>query len=96
MLKLYHHYQRSSKLDRRQGQAMMEFTFSMIIIFLMIYALVKITQWTGFDLVQRTQAHETQLFVPIANRYFQIGAGPLKQIAPYFHYPTPMNAVFGE
>lgn len=88
---------------------MLEFTFCMIILFLMMYAMIMIFRWTGLDLGQRQQAHEAQLVSEIDPNYGEPGVflmgvsvmgvsvnrGPLNQIDPYFYSPTPMNAVWG-
>lgn len=88
---------------------MIEFTFCMIILFLMMYAIVMVFRWVGLDLGQRQQAHEAVLTTGIDPNYGQCVAedlsgdctdyrnvtrGPLTQIDPYFYTPTTMNAVW--
>lgn len=51
------------------GQVMVEFTFCMIIIFLMIYAIMMVLRWTGVDLAERRIAHEQQLRTGITQDY---------------------------
>ena len=89
---------------------MLEFTFCMIILFLMMYGIIMVFRWTGVDLGQRQQAHEAVLTTAIDPLYGQcvmmnmithtcmsnvaVERGPLTQIDPYFYTPTPMNAVW--
>lgn len=81
-----------------KGQATIEFAFSIIIVALMIYGALKIVQWTGTDLIARRQTHDSALTDTSVDVNYSSGNpenGPLKQITPNFHYPTTMNAVFG-
>ena len=89
---------------------MLEFTFCMIILFLMMYGIVMVFRWVGVDLGQRQQAHEAVLISPIDDAYGQctlpfglcpgglgvvpVERGPLTQIDPFFYQPGPMNAVW--
>ncbi len=45
----------------KRGQAMIEFMFCMIVIFLMIYAIMMVLRWVGSDLAERRGAHDAQL-----------------------------------
>ncbi len=45
----------------KKGQVILEFTFTMIVIMIMIYAMVKIFQWTGTDLAERRIDHDASL-----------------------------------
>ena len=78
------------------GQTMIEFTFSLIIVMLMMYGLMKVFEWTGKDQAMRRIAHDEVLFSKI-DRSYDInnpGEGPLKQIDPYFYTPISMNAIW--
>ncbi len=92
-----------------KAQVMLEFTFCMIILFLMMYGIIMVFRWVGLDLGQRQHAHEAVLTAPIDSRYGQcvnfvlpggcveqraVEAGPLSQIDPYFYTPEKMNAVW--
>ncbi|MBI3617270.1 MAG: hypothetical protein HY210_03520 [Candidatus Omnitrophica bacterium] len=68
---------------------MIEFTFCMIILFLMMYAIVMVFRWTGRDPGRRQKAHEAVLTQDIGG-----GGNPAPQIAPYFYTPEPMKAVW--
>ncbi len=80
----------------KKAQVIMEFSLCMFIIFLMIFALVKILRWTGIDLVERRRAHDKVLHQPIKEDYSYSAPwqGPLKQIDPYFYGSYSMNAVW--
>ena len=70
-----------------KAQVILEFTFCMIIVLLMMYAAAKVCFWTGRDFAERASAHDRKL----------IGTNdPLSQIDPYFYdRPVKMNAVYG-
>ena len=77
-----------------QGQAALEFSFCMIVVFLMIYGIVMILRWTGLDLAERRRAHDTRLIAPIDQDYVNASDGPLYQVDPYFYSPIKMNAIW--
>lgn len=52
-----------------KGQVVMEFTFCMIVLLLMIYGLLQIFQWTGLDLADRRKAHDALLTTDITPDY---------------------------
>lgn len=83
---------------KTKGQTIIEFSFCMIIVFLMAYGLVMIFKWTAQDLIGRGTAHDTQLMANVSANYTisNMAAGPLSQIAPVFYYPTNMRAVAKE
>jgi len=89
-------FKNNNKARLISAQVIIEFTFSMIIIFLMIYGLMMIFRWTGMDLAFRRISHEDVLTNTIERAYTDPGDGPLKQLSPYFHTPTKMNAVWDE
>lgn len=78
-----------------RGQAVIEFTFCMIIIFLMIYAIIMVLRWTGRDLADRRAAHEGLLRTSAATEV-NGPYGPSMQINPYFYTPVGIKAVWGE
>jgi len=43
------------------GQALMEFSFCMIVVLLMIYGTIMVFRWTGLDLAERRAAHDRSL-----------------------------------
>ena len=80
------------------GQAIMEFTFSMIIVFMLAYAIVTVFQWTGVGLVERNMANENSLIVSVDEGYTpqNFNKGPVGQLDPFFYKPRKMRAVWGE
>ncbi|VAX38282.1 hypothetical protein MNBD_UNCLBAC01-1583 [hydrothermal vent metagenome] len=58
-------------LHDKKAQAILEFTFCMIVVFLMIYGVVKIFQWTGLDLAQRRITHDQKLVAGINTAWGQ-------------------------
>ena len=77
------------------GQVILEFTFCMIIILLMIYGLTKVAFWTGKDFAARSISHDNVLTTRILEDYGgSPGDGPLRQIDPYFYTPIGMNAIW--
>jgi hypothetical protein len=61
--------ERRETREEEKGQAVIEFTFCMIIIFLMIYAIMMVLRWTGKDLAERRIAHEETLRTEIHQDY---------------------------
>ena len=82
--------------QRNKAQVTMEFSLCMLIVFLMIFALIRILRWTGVDLVERRRAHKHVLYQSIQQDYSAAAPweGPLKQIDPYFYSSSPMNAIW--
>lgn len=77
-----------------RGQTMAEFTFSLIVILLMIYGLMRIFEWTGKDQAMRRMSHDALITGKVEHSYDNPGEGPAKQIDPYFHTPIKMNAIW--
>ncbi len=77
-----------------RGQTMVEFTFSLIVILLMIYGLMRIFEWTGKDQALRRIAQDTSITAPVKHSYSNPGDGPAKQLDPYIHTPIKMNAIW--
>ena len=63
---------------------MLEFTFCMIILFLMMYGIIMVFRWVGLDLGQRQQAHQAVLEQDIDNKYGQCAA---------WDYTDPFNPI---
>ena len=70
---------------RKLGQVVIEFTFCLIIVLLMIYGVTKVFIWAGRDLVERRKAHDEILTSDVS---------PRQQITPDFYYPVKMNAIW--
>ncbi len=81
------------KNTTKRAQVIIEYTFCMIIVFLMIYAAIKIFRWTGLDLAERRKNHDAVLISNIDRNDGSTG-GPLKQIDPYFSRPIKMNTIW--
>ena len=85
----------------RKGQVILEFTFCMIVILIMIYGVIKVFHWTGRDIVARQRAYETTLFAPVSprNQIDPYGSPPSVggriDPDPYFYIPVKMNAIWG-
>jgi len=68
-----------------KGQVILEFTFCMIVILIMIFGVIKVFHWTGSDLVERQRAHKTVLLEDVT---------PREQLDPFFYQPAKMNAIW--
>ena len=86
--------QTERKKKRPEGQVILEFTFCMIIVLLMIFAITKIMVWSGREYAGCNDAHDSTLYAPIDRSYTIPGEGPLKQISPYFYSSVKMNAIW--
>ena len=77
----------------------LEFTFCMIIIVMLMYALVKAFRWAGMDLAERRAAND-QIFTININEDWGRGLvntqGPGKQLVPDFYRTKPLGLVFNK
>jgi len=79
----------------RKGQVILEFTFCMIVILIMIYGVIKVFHWAGRDLVERQRAHEATLVSDEETRVlWSSRVDPKQQIDPYFYDPIRMDAIW--
>jgi len=69
----------------RIGQVILEFTFCMIVILIMIYGVIKVFHWAGKDIVERRIVHDETLLKDVS---------PRDQIKPLLYIPGRMNAVW--
>jgi len=74
---------------KSHGQAMIEVTFSIVVIVALMLAMIKVFSWVGRDLSSRRGAHEQTLVSPV------VGANLIdvyRQIRPSFYEGTPIDA----
>lgn len=71
------------------GQSMLEFTFTMIVIALLLAGMLKLFAWSAKDLARRRQAHEEILTEPLDGTG---AAAPLKQVRPTFYGASGVDA----
>ena len=84
----------NSKKLQRSAQTTLEFTFSLIIILLLLYSCVMIFRWAGVSLMERRVAHDSVLTESIDESWVVYNSGPLKQLKKDFYKPDDMNFVF--
>ena len=87
----------------RKAQVIIEFSFCMIVLLLMLYSTMMIFHWTGIDIVGRRISYDNSLFQSVSQDY-SVVAGPgyswipkggtIQQLNPNFYTPTLMNAIF--
>jgi len=53
----------------RKAQVIIEFSFCMIVLLLMLYSTMMIFHWSGIDLVGRRIAYDNSLFLPVSQDY---------------------------
>ena len=96
-------------MKKKEGQIILEFTFSMIIALIMLFGLMMIFRWAGYDLGWRRVDHDLKLTNAIKEDFgatcvngvgpfcfgWTIKEGPIEQIDPYFHRPARMNSAWG-
>lgn len=84
--------------SKPKGQTMIEFTFCMIIVFLMVFSLTKVFQWSGRELTARRLGHDSRLTYTDASltRSYTSAADSeqIAQISPFFSSGVDMNAVW--
>lgn len=77
-----YHLPLTTYLLLKKAQVMLEFTFCMIILFLMMYGIIMVFRWTGVDLAQRQQTHDAVLTTAIDPLYGQCAGGMMFGICP--------------
>ena len=70
----------------QKAQVILEFTFCMIVILIMLYGIIKVFHWSGSDIVERQRAHTDVLL--------DQSSTPKEQIDPNFYAPVKMNAIW--
>jgi hypothetical protein len=92
----------------KKSQVILEFTFCMIIVLLMLFGLTKVFTWVGRDYAGRSAAHDSTLTMGVVESYggcltyvnfvctqwSTMADGPMKQVDPYFYTPVKMNAIY--
>lgn len=71
------------------GQTLIEGTFSIVIIVMLLLAMVRVFFWVGTDLANRAAAHEQTLVTRVADANLEES---YLQIRPVFYEGTPMDA----
>ncbi len=71
------------------GQTMIESTFGVLVIVMLILSLVRVFFWVGADLAARSAAHERTLVTPVTSDDVNEN---YRQIRPMFYEGLPMNA----
>lgn len=71
------------------GQTMIESTFGVLVIVMLILSLVRVFFWVGADLAARSSAHERTLVTDITSDDIDQN---YRQIRPTFYEGLPMNA----
>lgn len=86
------------KAAKLRGQTMIEFTFCMIIVFLMIYSITKVFEWSGRELVSRRVGHTSRLTTSgggLTRSYTSAAdSEQIAQISPFYSSGVDMNAVW--
>lgn len=75
-----------------QAQAILEFTFAMMVAVLLLMGMIQVIAWTGKDLAQRRLSHEQTLVNDV---------DVLEQTREQFHYAEPISSavrtdIFGD
>ena len=77
-----------------KGQVILEFTFCLIVVLLLIYAVMKAFKWAGVDLVERRMAHDQGLTQTVPdNWHVRQVDGPLRQLDPEFYKAKKMGLI---
>lgn len=81
---------------RQEGQTVIEYTFCMIIILLLIYGAVMALRWAGVSLAERRIAHEQTLGQDVGEKWMYYNESPTKQLSTDFYKISGMNMVFNK
>ncbi len=80
----------------KKAQVMIEFTFTILIVVLLMYGMIRAFQWVGSDLGHRRAAYDQSLAVDIDEDWSDKNQGPLKQFTTNFYKPAKMSLVFNK
>ena len=81
------------------GQVTVEFTFCMVIVILLMYAVVKAFRWAGVDLAERRAASEGTFITNINEKWANTlvnTQGPGKQLVSNFYRTKRLGMVFNK
>lgn len=84
---------------RAQGQVTLEFTFSMIIVILLMYGIIQVMSWIATSLAERRVSSDQSLTATVAVEDWNdiyTDPSPLTQLQPEFYSPKKMNLVFNK
>lgn len=70
---------------QKRAQSIIEFSFAMILVALLIYGLVRVFQWSGLLLADHRYEHERSLVQD---------PDPLKQLSEDYYTPRKIDGVF--
>ncbi|MCP3685692.1 MAG: hypothetical protein GY861_23850 [bacterium] len=84
------------KINNSFGQAILEFTFAMVLFSLFLYALLMAFKWVAQDLAERQIEHETTLLTEIGSGSGAFGDqySPSEQLNPVFYKPRKLDMVY--
>jgi len=78
-----------------KGQSILEFSFCIIIVVVLIQALIVIFKWSSLDYPERRIAHDQSLVTSIPDNWYSPSAGPLRQLDPDFFESSNELRFFG-
>ncbi len=84
--------QRNKKKD--PGQVLLEFTFCMIVVLLMLFSLIMVLRWAGVDLAERRMAHDETIVRGSTTEGVTNALVPMRQLDTFFYHSIRMNAVW--
>ena len=82
------------KQKRNSAQVIVEFTFSLIMVLLILYGIVKVIRWSGVSLADRRIEHDRILNTNVPDNFPTFAQGPLRQVYPDFYNVKDMNLIF--
>lgn len=71
----------------KRAQSIVEFTFGIVIVVLLLLGMIKVFSWAARDLTDRRQRHEVSLIIDPGD----CPACPLQQVNPYFYESTAVG-----
>ena len=77
-----------------KGQAVIEFTFCMIIILLLFFGCVMAFRWAGVSLAERRAAHDKTIKANLPDNWPDFSASALRQVDKDFYKNNSMNLIF--
>ena len=83
--------------DGKTAQVTLEFTFSMILVLLLMYGVVRVLTWASLTLAERRVAHDHSLTLrtDVENwKNIERDPSPLLQLEPEFYTANKLGLVF--
>ena len=82
-------------LKNKAAQVTLEFTFSMVLVLLLMYGVIRVLTWISLTLAERRVAHDHSLTSQaVLDDWRTPNDSPLRQLQPEFYATNKLRLVF--